>query len=181
MGFIDDVMKNINQGINDIQSKSQEMMQQMSINTRIRSLEERKQQILVNIGQLVYDKYEKGDEVSEDLLKEKVKELAGIERDIELAKQELQNAKAAEGESKTEKSAAGAGYKPTPGFQCPHCGAPANSSKFYCVSCGGALKDSNAGSTEKPNGGNGGTSSTGGTGGNQQNFNPGGSEGSPSD
>ena len=80
MGFIDDVMKNINQGINDIQNKSQDVMQTVSINARIRSLEERKQQLLVNIGQLVYDKYEKGDEVSEDLLREKVKELAGLER-----------------------------------------------------------------------------------------------------
>jgi hypothetical protein len=156
MGFIDDVMKNINQGISDIQNKSQDMMQQMSINSRIRSLEEKKQALLVNIGQLIYDKYEKGDEVSEDLLREKVKEIAGIERDIDLAKQELSQVKTEESASKSQKAAASAGYNPTPGFKCPHCGAPANSSKFYCVSCGGSLKESNGGS-------NGGTTENGGS------------------
>lgn len=145
MGFIDDVMKNINQGISDIQNKSQDMMQQMSINTRIRNLEEKKQQLLVNIGQLVYDKYEKGDEVSEELLKDKVKEIAGIERDIDLAKQELSQVKTEPDASRTQKAAYSAGYKPTPGFSCPHCGAPANSSKFYCVACGGSLKEGTSG------------------------------------
>jgi hypothetical protein len=158
MGFIDDVMKNINQGIQDIQSKSQDMMQTMSINTRIRNLEEKKQQLLINIGQLVYDKYEKGDEVSDDLLKDKVKEIAGIERDIDLAKQELSQAAASTDAPRAQKAAYSAGYKPTPGFQCPHCGAPANSSKFYCVACGGSLKEGTAsngetagGSTPGPN------------------------------
>jgi hypothetical protein len=143
MGFIDDVMKNINQGISDIQNKSQDYMQQMSINTRIRTLEEKKNQLLVNIGQLVYDKYEKGDEVSDDLLKEKVKEIAGIERDIDLARQELSQVKTEPDAPRREKAAQQAGYKPTPGFQCPHCAAPANSSKFYCVACGGSLKEGN--------------------------------------
>lgn len=169
MGFIDDVMKNINQGINDIQNKSQEMMQQMNINTRLRSLEERKQQLLINIGQLVYDKYEKGDEVSEDLLREKVKEIAGIERDIDLAKQELNQVKVDSEAPRSQKAAHSAGYKPTPGFACPHCGAPANSSKFYCVSCGGSLKDAS------------GATGTGGNSSSTQNFNPGSTEGSPSD
>jgi hypothetical protein len=147
MGFIDDVMKNINQGISDIQNKSQDMMQQMSINTRIKTLEDRKQQLLVNIGQLVYDKYEKGDEVSDDLLREKVKEIAGIERDIDLAKTEMAQVKTEPDAPRAQKAAYGAGYKPTPGFACPHCGAPANSSKFYCVACGGSLKDGSETST----------------------------------
>lgn len=174
MGFIDDVMKNINQGINDIQNKSQEMMNQVSINTRLRSLEERKQQLLVNIGQLIYDKYEKGDEVSDELLREKVKEIAGIERDIDLAKTDLATAKVDGDVPRSQKAAHSAGYKPTPGFTCPHCGAPANSSKFYCVACGGSLKE-----TKESPPSNGGGTSTGGT--STQNFNPGTSEGSPSD
>ena len=169
MGFIDDVVKNINQGINDIQNKSQEVMQNISISNRINSLEGRKTAVLINIGQLVYDKYEKGDEVSEDLLKEKVKELAQIEKDIEIARVELKQATVTGDAPRAEKAATGAGYKPTPGFTCPHCGAPANSSKFYCVACGGALKDAAA--------------SGGATGSNpsQQNFTPGnGGEAPPS-
>ncbi len=165
MGFIDDVMKNINQGINDIQNKSQDVMQQVSINARIRSLEERKQQLLVNIGQLIYDKYEKGDEVSDELLREKVKELAGLEKDIEIARQELATVKVDTDAPKGQKAAHSAGYKPTPGFVCPHCAAPANSSKFYCVACGGALKETKEG-----------TPPTNGT--STQNFNPGSGEGS---
>jgi hypothetical protein len=142
MGLIDDVMKNINSGINEIQNKSQEVMQQLTITNRIKSLEERKNALLINIGQLIFDKYEKGDEVSEDLLKEKTKELSQIEKDIESARAELKQYRPADPNAPhTEKAAHGAGYKPTPGFQCPHCGAPANSTKFYCVSCGGSLKE----------------------------------------
>ena len=141
MGFMDDVMKNINQGISEIQNKSQEMMQSIAINNRINSLEGKKQALLINLGQLVYDRYEKGDEVSEDLLKDKVKELAQIERDIDAARAELKLVKLEPDAPHTEKAAHQAGYKPTPGFHCPHCGAPANATKFYCVSCGGSLKE----------------------------------------
>src|SRR5579884_4131414 len=103
-------------------------MQQLSITNRINSLEGKKQALLINIGQLVYDRYEKGDEVGEDLLKEKVKEIAQIEKEIEAARAELKQCKVADPDApRAEKAAHGAGYKPTPGFQCPHCGAPANS------------------------------------------------------
>jgi hypothetical protein len=142
-------------------------MQQINLNNRINTLEGKKQALLINIGQLIYDRYEKGDEVSDDLLKEKAKEIAIIEKEIEVAKAELKQCKVADPDApRAEKAAHGAGYKPTPGFQCPHCGAAANSTKFYCVSCGGALKEST------PAGSNGGTT---------QNFNPGeNSEGSSS-
>jgi hypothetical protein len=141
MGLIDDVVKNINQGINDIQNRSQEMMQAMAINNRINTLEGKKTALLINIGQLIYDKYEKGDEVAEDLLKEKVKELSQLDKDIDTARAELKQVKVDGDAPRAEKAAHGAGYKPTPGFACPHCGAPANSTKFYCVACGGALKE----------------------------------------
>lgn len=159
MGFIDDVVKNINQGINEIQNKSQEVMQSLTISNRIKSLEERKNALLINIGQLIFDKYEKGDEVSEDLLKEKTKELSQIEKDIDAAKAELKQYKPMDPSAPhAEKAAHQAGYKPTPGFLCPHCGAPANSTKFYCVSCGGSLKEAaTAGNGQQG----------------QQNFNPG--------
>ncbi len=165
MGFIDDVMKNVNQGISDIQNKSQEMMQTLNINNRINSLEGKKQALLINIGQLIYDKYEKGDEVSEDLLREKTKELAVIEKDIEAARVELKQYKADHPDApRTEKAAHQAGYKPTPGFTCPHCGAAANSSKFYCVACGGALKEATSGTGGTTSGTNGESSSASGSG-----------------
>ncbi|HEY9791681.1 MAG TPA: hypothetical protein V6D22_14855 [Candidatus Obscuribacterales bacterium] len=153
MGFIDDVMKNINQGINDIQNKSQEVMTNISLSNRINTLEGKKTALLINIGQLIYDKYEKGDEVSDELLKDKCKELALIEKDIDAARVELKQQRVEGDAPRSEKAAQQAGYKPTPGFQCPHCGAAANSSKFYCVACGGSLKEAQA------SGSNGGTSS----------------------
>src|SRR5437868_7128875 len=132
MGLIDDVMKNLNQGISDIQNKSQEVMQSITINNRINSLEGKKTALLINIGQLIYDKYEKGDEVAEDLLKEKTKELAQIEKEIDAARVELKQYKSPDPSApQSEKAAHQAGCKPTPGFQCPHCGAAANSTKFY--------------------------------------------------
>jgi hypothetical protein len=157
MGFIDDVMKNINQGINDIQNKSQEVMTNISLSNRINTLEGKKTALLINIGQLVYDKYEKGDEVSEELLKDKCKELTLLEKEIEAARVELKQTRAEGDAPRSEKAAHQAGYKPTPGFQCPHCGAPANSGKFYCVACGGSLKEAQASS----GGGNGGSTSSG--------------------
>ncbi|MGH7194308.1 MAG: hypothetical protein ACREJM_12375 [Candidatus Saccharimonadales bacterium] len=149
-------MKNINQGINDIQNKSQEVMTNISLSNRINTLEGKKTALLINIGQLIYDKYEKGDEVSEELLKDKCKELALIEKDIEAARIELKQTRVEGDAPRSEKAAHQAGYKPTPGFQCPHCGAAANSSKFYCVACGGSLKEAQ---TSGSNGGNTGTSS----------------------
>ncbi len=161
MGLIDDVFKNINQGINEIQNKSQGVMQQISLNNRINSLEGRKTSLLVNLGQLVFDKYEKGDEVGEDLLKSKAKEITSIEAEIKTLREELEGIKAAEGEApKSQKADQMAGYKTTPGFTCPHCQAPAASNKYYCVACGGSLKEA----TPNTNGGSGSTAgATGGT------------------
>jgi hypothetical protein len=161
MGFIDDIAKTVQNTVSgvasEIQNKSQEVMTQLSVNNRIQSLEGKKTALLINIGQLIYDKYEKGDEVSEELIQEKVKEIVQLDKDIELAKAELAATKVDSSEApKSQKAANATGYKPTPGFTCPHCGAPANSGKFYCVSCGGALKEATSGGTT--NGG--GTEST---------------------
>jgi hypothetical protein len=163
MGFIDDIAKTVQSTVSgvasEIQNKSQEVMTQLSVNNRINSLEGKKTALLINIGQLIYDKYEKGDEVSEDLLKDKIKEIVQLEKDIELAKVELASAKVDSNEApKSQKAASATGYKATPGFTCPHCGAAANSGKFYCVSCGGALKEGTAGQPT-----NGGTDTSAGT------------------
>jgi hypothetical protein len=141
MGFIDDAMKGINDTINEIKDKSQEVMSSISLNNRLNSLEGKKTAILINVGQLIYDKYEKGDEVSEDLLKEKVKEIASLEREIVLTRSELEGLRPASDAPRSEKAAHASGYKPTPGFVCPHCQAQANIGKAFCVACGGSLKE----------------------------------------
>lgn len=149
MGLLDEVVKGVNSGIkqvgdglNKIQNKSQEMMQSVSLQNRITSLEAKKSVALTNLGKLVYDKFEKGDEVGDDVLKRKTTEIAEIEKEIELIKEEISTLKAANDPDTPQASKAEsmAGYSRTPGFTCPHCDAPANSDKLFCAFCGGELK-----------------------------------------
>ncbi len=151
MGFIDDVVKGVNtgikqvgDGINKIQNKSQEMMHNVSQQNRITSLEAKKAVALTNIGKLIYDKYEKGDEVGEDVLKRKTTEIAEYEKEIELIKQELEVFKQEHDPDlpQSQKSESRAGYTRTPGYTCPHCQAPANQEKLFCAFCGGDLRTS---------------------------------------
>lgn len=157
MGIFDDVVKGVNDGmkqvgdgITKIQSKSQEMMQSVSLQNRITSLEAKKSVALTNLGKLIYDKYEKNDEVGEDLLKRKVSEIVELEREIELVKAELTTIKAQYDPDmpRSQKSDAMAGYNATPGFACPHCHAPANKDKLFCAYCGGAMSSEAANSAE---------------------------------
>lgn len=149
MGFIDDVVKGVNtgikqvgDGINKIQSKSQEMMHNVSQQNRITQLEAKKAVALTNLGKLIYDKYEKGDEVGEDVLKRKTTEIAEFEKEIEILKTEMEAYKEEHDPDvpQSKKSERKAGYGHTPGFICPHCEAPANQEKLFCAFCGGELK-----------------------------------------
>ncbi|MBX9569106.1 MAG: hypothetical protein K2X77_09440 [Candidatus Obscuribacterales bacterium] len=149
MGFLDDVVKGVNSGmkqvgdgLNKIQNKSQEMMQSVSLQNRITSLEAKKSVALTNLGKLIYDKYEKGDEVGDDVIKRKTTEIAEVEKEIELVKEELATIKTNNDPDTPQatKSENMAGYSRTPGFTCPHCEAPANQEKLFCAFCGGELK-----------------------------------------
>lgn len=149
MGLFDDVVKGVNDGIkqvgeniNKIQNKSQELMQSVGLQNRVTSLEAKKQVALSNLGKLIYDKYEKGDEVGEDVIKRKVTEIAEVEKELELVKAELAQVKATHDPDQPVSSKAEnmAGYSRTPGFTCPHCHAPANQEKLFCAFCGGELK-----------------------------------------
>ena len=157
MGFIDDVVKGVNTGIKQVgdavtkvQSKSQEMMHNVNQQNRITALEAKKAVALGNLGKLVYDKYEKGDEVGEDVLKRKTTEIAEIEKEIELIKAEVEAYKAEHDPDQplAEKSEKKAGYSRTPGFCCPHCEAPANQEKLFCAFCGGELKSDSKGADD---------------------------------
>lgn len=149
MGLLDDVVKGVksgieqvSDGINKIQSKSQEVMHSVNLQNRVTALEAKKAVALSNLGKLIYDKYEKGDEVGEDVLKRKTTEIAEIEKEIEIVKAELATYKAEHDPDapQSQKSENVAGYNRTPGFTCPHCEAPANQEKLFCAFCGGELK-----------------------------------------
>ncbi len=151
MGFLDDVVKGVNTGIKQVehglkqvQSKSQEMMNNVTLQNRVTSLEAKKAVALTNLGKLIYDKYEKGDEVGEDVLKRKTTEIAEYEKEIELLKVEMEAYKEAHDPDvpQSQKAENVAGYNRTPGFCCPHCEAPANQEKLFCAFCGGDLRTS---------------------------------------
>ncbi len=157
MGLLDDVVKGVGDGIktvgegfNKIQNKTQETMQSMNLENRLRALEAKKSVALTNLGKLVYDKYEKGDEVGEDVLKRKVGEVVEIEKEIDMAKTELNTIKEQNSPdvSQSTKAENRAGYARTPGFVCPHCQAPANQEKLFCAFCGGELKSKKNGGSE---------------------------------
>ncbi len=149
MGLLDEVVKGVNTGIkqvgdglNKIQSKSQEMMNNVALQNRITALEAKKSVALTNLGKLVYDKYEKGDEVGDDVLKRKTTEIAEFNKELELLKAEMAQFKSEHDPDapKSHKTESEAGYNRTPGFECPHCHAPANQEKLFCAFCGGELR-----------------------------------------
>lgn len=157
MGLFDDVVKNVQSTVSKLQNTSQEVVQTVSINSRINSLEAKKTASFTNIGRLVYDKYSKGDEVSEDLLKEKVKEIDEIQKEIDVLKADLAGMKAQHDPDvpRSAKADSKAGYTPTPGFECQTCHAPAARDKHFCVYCGGALGEAPEGSEGKEKSSNG--------------------------
>jgi hypothetical protein len=149
MGFIDDVVKGVNSGIkqvsdglNKIQTKGQEVMHNVSLENLLRALDAKKAVALTNLGKLIYDKYEKGDEVGDDVIKRKTTEIAEFEKEIEMLKSEIEAYKEAHDPDvpQSSKAESMAGYSRTPGFTCPHCDAPANQEKLFCAFCGGELK-----------------------------------------
>jgi prefoldin subunit 5 len=149
MGLFDDVVQGINREITKVQSRGQEMMQTYQLNSQIRSLEGKKTATLIDIGRLVFEKYQRAAEVSEETLIEKAKEITGYDHEIaELQTQRDQmQAQYDPSRSASERAEAKAGYKTTPGFVCPHCQAPASRDKAFCPSCGGSLKEGGNGTS----------------------------------
>ncbi len=141
MGIFDDIVHGISREFSRVQERSQEMMQSYSLKGQIRTLEGRKTAALLEIGRLVYEKYQLSKEISEDTLKSQTDEIVGYEHEITVLKAEMEKLKAQydPDASAAEKTEARAGYSHTPGFTCPHCQAPANSEKSFCPACGGVL------------------------------------------
>lgn len=155
MGLFEDVVKNVQTTVSKLQNTSQEVVQTVSINSRINSLEAKKTASFTNIGRLVYDRYAKGDEVSDDLLKEKVKEIEEIQKEIDILKADLAGMKAQHDPDipRSAKADSKAGYTPTPGFECPQCHAPAARDKHFCVYCGCSLGEPTEKKSEKSSNG----------------------------
>lgn len=145
MSIIDDLMQGLGKEASKIQARGQELMKAYNLAQEIRELDRKKTAKLIEIGRLVYDKYERQDDISEELLKEKVKETVIIERDITQLQAELDSMKVQNDPNipASKRADAKAGYTATPGFECPNCHAPANREKAFCPTCGEALKRNN--------------------------------------
>lgn len=154
MGIFDEFVQGVNREISRVQSRSQEMLQAYNLNSRVRSLEGQRTAILIEIGRMVFDKYQRHLEVSEDSLRDKSNQIVELEHQITVLKAELDaiHAQSDPNTSASQKADYKAGYTTTPGFTCPHCQAPANVDKGFCPACGGSLK-------ETPKDGNGSQSS----------------------
>ena len=155
MGIFDDIVQGINREIGKVQARSQEMMQTYSLNSQIRALEGKKTATLIEIGRLVFDRYQRDIHVPEETLQEKTKEIVGYEHEITVLQAEMESLKVQFDTEvpASQRSAAKAGYSPSPGFHCPHCDAPANKEKTFCPACGGELKAAKDGAGTEGNGG----------------------------
>lgn len=141
MGILDDFVQGVGREISRVQTRSQEMLQTYTLNSQIRTLEGKITAAFIEIGRLVYDRYERKQEVSEDTLKEKTQEIVKHEQEIVVLRAELEALRVQSDPNApaSQKSEVKAGYAPTPGFCCPHCQAPANIEKSFCPACGGDL------------------------------------------
>jgi ABC-type phosphate transport system auxiliary subunit len=142
MGIFDELVTGLNREIGKVQNKTSEMIQSYTISSQIRVIERRKAALFVEIGHLIFDKYQRNIDISDEALRSKTIEISECEREITALQAELE---AMEMESNPDvctsrKSEAKAGYRPTPGAECPHCQAPADLDKSFCPSCGGKLE-----------------------------------------
>ncbi|MBX9939047.1 MAG: hypothetical protein K2Y32_07315 [Candidatus Obscuribacterales bacterium] len=142
MSIFDNVINTVAKEVGKVQERSQEMMQGFNLNSQVRELERKKNAKLMEIGRVIFDKYEHGKEASEERLKELVAEAAAFDHEIAVLQAEIDQLKVKNDPDATpsQKAEAKAGYSASPGFTCPACGAPANKEKSFCPSCGASTK-----------------------------------------
>ena len=149
MGLLDDVVQGIGKEVSRVQARGQEMMQSFNLQTQLRELEKKKTGKLLEIGRLVTEKYVRGEEVAEDVLKDKANEVAGYESEMQILQAELDSLKVDTEVPTSKKAEKGAGFHTSPGYECPNCHAPAARDKSFCPSCGESLKRTSSSSVEE--------------------------------
>jgi hypothetical protein len=142
MGIFDDVVQGITKEVTKVQARSQEMLQVYNLTSQIREIERKKSAKLMEIGKLIFDKYQRNIAVLEETLKDKVSEIAGLEQQISELSAELEGLRMASDPNTpaSKRAEAKAGYTATPGFECPRCHAAASREKSFCPTCGESLK-----------------------------------------
>ncbi len=151
MSLIDDLVQGFGKEVGKVKARSEELMKSYNLSSEIKELERKKASKFVEIGRLIYDKYERHDTIDEGILQERVKEIVSIEKDITQLQAELDSLQMQNDPNipASKRADAKAGYTATPGFECPKCHAPANREKGFCPTCGEPLKQSNGSQTEQ--------------------------------
>jgi len=146
MSLIDDLMQGLTRGVGEVKVRSQELMQAYNLQQEMKELERKKTAKFVEIGRLIYDKYERQDNLDEEVFKERVREIVIIEKDLVQLQAELDSLQAQSDPNipASKKADVKAGYTATPGISCPKCHAPANKEKSFCPTCGEPLKQTNS-------------------------------------
>lgn len=154
MSIIDDVVNGVSKEVNKIQERGQEMFQSFNLSSQVRDLERKKSSKLIELGRLIVDKYHGGKEVSEDQIQERVSEVVGYDDQINILKAEMDSIKAANDPSTPQSTRAEtkAGFRPTPGFECHRCHAPASRDKKFCPACGESLSTGGSSSAKSDDG-----------------------------
>lgn len=142
MGLIDDLVQGVSKEVEKVQARSQEMLTAYNLTTQIREIERKKSAKLIEIGQLICDKYQRNIAVVESVLKDKVGEVTNLEHEASILQNELDSMRMVNDPNtpNSKRSETKAGFTPTPGFDCPHCQAPASRDKAFCPTCGESLK-----------------------------------------
>ncbi|HZT35247.1 MAG TPA: zinc ribbon domain-containing protein [Nitrososphaera sp.] len=152
MSIIDDVIQNVTKEVNKVQERGQEMFQSFNLKSQIGDLERKKGAKLTELGRLIVDKYHHNKELSEESIKEKVSEVVGYDDQINILQAELDQIKTANDPAAptAQRAEAKAGFKPTPGYECPRCHAPASKDRKFCPACGETLGGSGSSGSSKP-------------------------------
>jgi len=99
MGFIDELIEGFGKEVDNIKARSQILIKAYNFSQEMRELEQRKKELLLAIGKVIYAKYQDQISPDEESLKQKCIEIASLEKDIAQLQEQLDRLKTPESNS----------------------------------------------------------------------------------